>query len=31
MVHGDAPAGILAGARERFEASTDLTGGIEEE
>jgi carboxylate-amine ligase len=31
MAHGDAPSGILAGARERFEASTDLTVGIEEE
>jgi carboxylate-amine ligase len=31
MAHGYAPAGILAGARERFEASTDLTVGIEEE
>jgi glutamate---cysteine ligase / carboxylate-amine ligase len=31
MAHGDAPAGILSGARERFEASTDLTVGIEEE
>jgi carboxylate-amine ligase len=31
MAYGDAPSGILAGARERFEASTDLTVGIEEE
>ena len=31
MAHGDAPSGILAGARERFEASTDFTVGIEEE
>lgn len=31
MAHGDAPSGILAGARERFEASTDLTVGLEEE
>jgi carboxylate-amine ligase len=31
MALGDAPSGILAGARERFEASTDLTVGIEEE
>jgi len=31
MAHGDAPSGILAGARERFEESTDLTVGIEEE
>ncbi|HMN99794.1 MAG TPA: YbdK family carboxylate-amine ligase [Miltoncostaeaceae bacterium] len=31
MVDGDAPSGILAGARERFEESTDLTVGIEEE
>ena len=27
----DAPSGILTGARERFEASTDFTVGIEEE
>ena len=27
----NAPSGILTGARERFEASTDLTVGIEEE
>ncbi|MGE0025812.1 MAG: YbdK family carboxylate-amine ligase [Thermoleophilia bacterium] len=31
MANGDAPSGILAGARERFEASTDLTVGLEEE
>jgi carboxylate-amine ligase len=31
MAHGDASSGILAGARDRFEASTDLTVGIEEE
>ncbi len=31
MANGDAPSGILTGARERFEASTDLTVGIEEE
>jgi carboxylate-amine ligase len=31
MALGDAPSGILAGARERFEAATDLTVGIEEE
>jgi carboxylate-amine ligase len=31
MAHGDASSGILAGARARFEASTDLTVGIEEE
>ena len=31
MADGDAPSGILTGARERFEASTDFTVGIEEE
>ena len=31
MSDRDAPPGILAGSRERFEDSTDFTVGIEEE
>ncbi|WP_217915876.1 carboxylate-amine ligase [Miltoncostaea marina] len=31
MAHGDSLPGVLSGARERFEESTDFTIGIEEE